>query len=84
MIDPDFLKILRCPESRQPLSLADGTLVSKFNTAIAAGSLKNRAGQPVARACDGALLRQDGKVAYLICSGIPVLLPDEAIPVGAN
>ncbi len=84
MIDADFLKILCCPESRQPLALADGALVTKLNADISAGTLKNRAGQPVTRSCESALLRQDGKFAYLICSGIPVLLPDEAIPVGTN
>jgi uncharacterized protein YbaR (Trm112 family) len=84
MIDADFLKILCCPESRQPLALAEGTLVTKLNADIAADSLKNRAGKPVTRSCDGALLRKDGQFAYLICSGIPILLPDEAIPVSAN
>lgn len=84
MIDADLLKILCCPESRQPLALAEGALVTKLNADIAAGKLQNRAGKPVTRACDGALLRKDGQFAYLICSGIPILLPDEAIPVGAN
>lgn len=84
MIDSDFLKILCCPESRQPLALAGDALVSRLNADIAAGKLQNRAGKPVTRPCEGALLRKDGQFAYLICSGIPVLLPDEAIPVSPN
>jgi uncharacterized protein len=84
MIDADLLKILCCPESRQPLALAEGALVTKLNAGITAGTLKNRAGNPVTRPCDGALLRKDGTFAYLICGGIPILLPDEAIPVGTN
>lgn len=81
MIDADLLKILCCPETRQPLSLADGSLLQQLNERIAAKTLVNRAGKPVSRPCDGGLLRKDGQFVYPICGGIPVLLMDEAIPV---
>lgn len=81
MIDADLLKILCCPETHQPLTLAEGTLLQRLNDQIASATLTNRAGKPVTRPCDGGLLRKDGQFVYPICGGIPILLIDEAIPV---
>ena len=81
MIDADLLKILCCPETHQPLTLAEGTLLQRLNDQIASATLLNRAGKPVTRPCDGGLLRKDGRFVYPICGGIPILLIDEAIPV---
>jgi uncharacterized protein YbaR (Trm112 family) len=33
---------------------------------------------------DAALVREDGRVAYPICDGIPMLVPDEAMPLGST
>jgi len=84
MVDAELLKILCCPETRQPLSLADAALVQRLNEQIAAGQLRNRAGKPVTRKCDGALLRQDGQFAYPISENIPIMLMDEAIPLSGS
>jgi len=84
MVDAELLQILRCPETRQTLSLADAALVHRLNEQITAGQLRNRAGKPVTRKCDSALLRKDGQFAYPICESIPVLLIDEAIPVSGQ
>jgi len=84
MVDAELLKILCCPETRQPLSLADAALVQRLNEKIAAGQLHNRAGKPVTRKCDSALLRKDGQFAYPVCESIPILLIDEAIPLSAQ
>ena len=81
MLDPELLKILCCPETRQPLSLADPSLVNRLNEQIGQGQLRNQAGQPVTRKCDGALLRRDGRLVYPICDDIPILLVNEAIPL---
>ena len=72
MIDNDLLKILCCPETHQELRVAESTLVEKLNQQITAGSLKNRAGQPVKKPIDGGLLRADGKFLYLIRHAIAV------------
>ena len=56
-----------------------GALVEELNRRIAAGQLRNRAGQTVSGPIDGALLREDGQVVYCIRQGIPVLLIEEAI-----
>jgi uncharacterized protein YbaR (Trm112 family) len=81
MIDPQFLELLRCPETRQPLSPADPSLLERLNQEITAGRLRNRGGEPVVRAFDGGLIRQDGRYLYPICQDIPVLLIVEAIPL---
>ena len=81
MIDPDFLKILRCPESHQELRLAEPALVERLNQQITTGSLRNRAGQPVKENLDGGLVRADGKFLYAVRQDIPVMLVDEAIPL---
>lgn len=79
MIHPDLLSIIACPESRQPLSMADAALVEKLNAAIEAGGVKNVGGADVAKAVEAALVREDGQVIYLIRDSIPVLLVDEGI-----
>jgi len=81
VLSPEFLAMIRCPENRSPLSPADDALVARLNQSIAAGTLKNRAGQPVAEPLDGGLVRQDGTIAYPIVDGFPVLLIDEGIPL---
>ncbi|MEK7677824.1 MAG: hypothetical protein AAB676_18500 [Verrucomicrobiota bacterium] len=83
MIDPELLKIMCCPETYQPIALADPALVERLNQQIAAGQLRNRAGQPVTEKIDGGLVRQDNKFLYPIRSDIPVMLIDEAISLGA-
>jgi uncharacterized protein len=81
MIDSDYLKMLCCPETHQELRAAANTLVDKLNQEVAAGRLRNRAGQTVTRKIDGGLVRADGKLLYPIHQDIPVMLVDEAIPL---
>jgi uncharacterized protein YbaR (Trm112 family) len=83
MIDADLLEILCCPETHQEVRLAEPAIVDKLNHQIAAGALKNRAGQPVPEKIDGGLIRADGKVLYPIRGKIPVMLVDEGIPLAA-
>ena len=81
MIDAELLKILCCPETHQGLRVAEPALVGNLNQQIAAGGLKNRAGQPVKEKIDSGLVRADGKCVYPIRQDIPVMLVDEAIPL---
>lgn len=83
MISDELLEILRCPESRQSLKIAPAELITQINAAIAAGRAKNRAGETVAEALEGALVRDDGTLAYPVRDAIPVMLIDEAIPLDA-
>lgn len=79
MIDTKLLHLLCCPESRQSLHLADKALVQSLNQQVAAGSLKNRAGQPLKDKLDGGLVREDKTVVYPIINKLPILLIEEGI-----
>ncbi len=81
MIDPELLKILACPATHQPLSEADDAALSALNERVQAGGCKNVGGQEVTEPLDGALLREDGTIAYPVRDTIPVLLVDEGIPL---
>lgn len=81
MISKELLDILVCPDDRTPLVLADDALVARLNQQIAAGQLKNKAGDVVEQMLEGGLLRADGSALYPIVDGIPILLIDEAIPL---
>lgn len=83
MIDPDFLRMLVCPSTRQPLREASATELASVNAAIAKGALKNRGGNPVTAALAGGLVPQDGSVLYPIQDDIPILLAGEAVPLRA-
>ena len=79
MIDKDLLKILACPETHQPLTEAEASVVEAVNARIAAGDCTNVGGAKVEQAVDGGLVREDGKVLYPVRESIPVLLVDEGI-----
>ncbi len=79
--DKDLLAILCCPETKQPVSLADPTLVRRLNEAVTDGTLRNKATKLVSEQLDGGLLRADQKILYPIRENIPVMLIDEGIPL---
>ena len=81
MVDPELLSILVCPENKTPVALADQALIDKTNKAIAAGTLKNRAGDAVTEKIEGGLVREDKVYMYPIREDIPIMLIDEAIPL---
>jgi len=78
-VNPKLLEILICPESRQPLAQADAALLARLNAEIEAGRLRSRGGDAVTRAIAEGLVREDGKVLYVVDDGIPVMLVEESI-----
>ncbi len=66
-LSPELLAQLRCPESRQPLALADEATLARLREAAGDAEL------------EGALIREDGTRAYPIRDGFPILLIAEAI-----
>jgi uncharacterized protein YbaR (Trm112 family) len=81
MLSDHTLAMLRCPNDRSTLRLAEAALVARLNVAIAANRLQNQAGEPVERPIDGGLIRAAGDLLYPIVDQIPVMLFDEAIPL---
>jgi uncharacterized protein len=78
-LSQDLLDILCCPEDRTPVAVAPTTLVERLNAAIAAGKVKNKAGEQVKQPVESALVRRDGKVAYPVRDDTPVMLVEEGI-----
>ncbi len=81
MIDPELLAILVCPDTHQPLALADEAVLERLNAAVAAGEAKNAGGEAVTEKVEEGLVREDGTVLYPIRDSIPVLLIEEGIPL---
>lgn len=80
MVDKELLDILCCPETKQDLTLIEGSAILKINQQIKEGKLKNRAGEVIKEPIDAGLLREDRKYIYAIREDIPIMLIDEAIP----
>ncbi len=81
MVDPELLEILACPETKQPVRMAEAELVERVNRAAAAGTLKNRDGQAVTEPIQAGLIREDNQILYPIRDEIPVMLIGEGIEV---
>ncbi len=81
MIDAELLRILCCPETHQPLSVAGDDLIQKINNLIREGKIKNRNGNTMRGEINGGLIRADGKYLYPVRGNTPIMLIDEAIPI---
>ena len=81
MISKEFLDMLICPETKEPVSLVDEELIEKINAKIREGTLFNRGNQAVTKNIDGGLIRSDKKFLYPIREDIPIMLIEEAIPL---
>ena len=79
MIDPLLLPLLCCPLSRQPLVPAPPELLARLEAERAAGTLRNRAGEPLAERVEEGLVRADGALFFPVRSGIPLLMADESV-----
>jgi len=81
MVDSFLLNLLRCPETMQNLHLASNSQISRINRDIQSGHCRNRSGQYVSRPIDTGLVRDDGRILYPVRNDIPVMLPEESIPL---
>jgi uncharacterized protein YbaR (Trm112 family) len=67
-VDDELLGLLCCPVTHQTLRIAGEAELVKANTS---------ASRPVVEG----LVRKDGKILYPISGGIPLLVPEEGIPL---
>jgi uncharacterized protein YbaR (Trm112 family) len=79
MKPPAFSDLLRCPETHQKLVVATPEALGRLRMEQVAGKLFNRAGKLVTAPVETGLVREDGRMLYPVCEGIPVLVVDEAI-----
>lgn len=79
---PDFIDLLRCPETGQRLMAAPAELVEALEARRCAGTLQFSTNQHqinLAEPIEAALLREDGTACYPVQHGIPLLLPGHAV-----
>jgi len=78
-IDPNLLDIICCPVTRQPLEPMPASRLARLNASIEERNIKDRARNPVIARLEQALVTEDGKLAYPVEDGIPVLLEERGI-----
>ena len=78
-MDKKLLSILCCPITHKGLSEADSGLLSRLNSAIADGGIRNRDGDTLDSRIEEALVTDDGKLLYPVDDGIPVLLEGASV-----
>jgi uncharacterized protein YbaR (Trm112 family) len=78
-VDPELLEILVCPESRQPLRPATAAELEIVNGRVREGSARYRGGETLSDPISEGLVREDGKVLYVVDEGVPVMLIEESI-----
>jgi uncharacterized protein YbaR (Trm112 family) len=82
MVSEDLLRILVCPDTKQPLALASQATVDALNARIRQGTLRDAGGEALTRPIEAGLLRKDGRVLYPIIDDIPRMLIERGIPMG--
>lgn len=82
-MDRKLLDLLACPATRQPLRAIDARALHDLNAAIAAGGVTRGDGAPQSSPVDAALVTADGRIAYRVDDGIPVLLAEESLDLAA-
>jgi len=78
-VSDDLLEILVCPETKQAIAPASAEVLAKVNAEIEAGRLRNRGGDALSKSIGEGLVREDGKVLYIVDDDIPVMLIEESI-----
>ena len=79
MLDPEFVKILVCPDNRTPVRIASEQEITNLNQKIEEGSLQNIGGRKVNDKLDAGMIREAGDRLYPVRKNIPVMLVEEAI-----
>lgn len=77
----ELLEILCCPENGQKLIQAEAELIKSLNAKIIKNELFNKDGQLVKETINEAIVREDGKLLFVVKNNIPIMLLGESIPL---
>ena len=80
-VDPELVKILVCPDTKENVDLAPAELIKKINLAIKEQQIRNLDDQPVEEPLQDGLIREGGEIIYPVRDCIPVMLIGEGIPM---
>ncbi len=80
-IDSNLLEILRCPLTKQPLSILSQEKLDEINCLIETGQVCHTDGTTVENKIVAALITKNGNWVYRIDAGIPVMLHGQSIPM---
>lgn len=78
-MDKQLLEILVCPVTGAALERADADRLADLNKRINEKLLKFADGNVVDVNLGAALITRDGRTAYMVDDGIPVMLPEKGI-----
>ena len=78
-IDTKLLDIICCPVTRLPMEVMPEATLEEVNRRIRDSKLVSRDGTVLTEELLEALITRDGKLAYPVRDGIPVLLEDHGI-----
>ena len=80
-VDSKLLEILRCPVTKQPLSVLAEEKIAQINEQISAGQVQYADGSNVEKELEEALITENGRFIYRVDNDIPIMLQDFSIPM---
>ena len=80
-VDPKLLEIIRCPVTKNQVSVVKPELLEKINLKIRAGEACYADGSVVDSELEEGLITSTGTTIYRVDSSIPIMLEEKSIPI---